>query len=453
VNVASPATTAPRRAVLGGSTIVVVGIYYAPDLTGIAPYTTRLCEMLAAAGASVNAVVGVPHYPQWRVGHRRSFISRESHRGVQLHRVRHFVPRQQNILGRAMYEASFALASGIVGRGLRADAVLAVTPSLGAVPSAAAVARRCGAPLGVFVQDLVGQAASQAGLEGGNVVAPFVRRLEGRWISAATSVAVIDESFRKRLVDLGVSPKSIEHIPNFTHVTTSVLSRDEARRELGWPADKSLLVHTGNMGYKQGLENVIAAARLALTHQPELEFVLVGDGSARLKLQKLSADLPNVRFVPPLSDVRYPVALAAADCLLVNERATVRDMSLPSKLTSYFCAQRPVLGAVRADGATAAELRRSGGGIRVDPGCPIDLVTAASRILRNGALASALAAAGGRYACTHLSQEKASERLIDFAVRLLDDRAGTERYKHSSAHKTCELRTVSKDSCQQGDET
>ena len=53
---------------LDGVAITVVGIYYAPDATGIAPYTTDLCETLAAHGASVHAVVGVPHYPEWTVG-------------------------------------------------------------------------------------------------------------------------------------------------------------------------------------------------------------------------------------------------------------------------------------------------------------------------------------------------------------------------------------------------
>ena len=60
--------------------------------------------------------------------------------------------------------------------------------------------------------------------------------------------------------------------------------------------------------------------------------------------------------------------LAAADVLLINERESVVQMSLPSKLTSYLVAGQPILAAVNDDGATAQELRRLGLGNVVDPG-------------------------------------------------------------------------------------
>ena len=54
--------------------------------------------------------------------------------------------------------------------------------------------------------------------------------------------------------------------------------------------------------------------------------------------------------------------LAAADVLAVTQRASVLDMSVPSKLTSYFAAGRPVVASVAAEGGTAQEVRRSGAG-------------------------------------------------------------------------------------------
>ena len=47
--------------------VVIVGLHYAPEHSGNAPYTTGLARHLAAAGLGVTAVVGYPHYPQWRV--------------------------------------------------------------------------------------------------------------------------------------------------------------------------------------------------------------------------------------------------------------------------------------------------------------------------------------------------------------------------------------------------
>ena len=94
-------------------------------------------------------------------------------------------------------------------------------------------------------------------------------------------------------------------------------------------------MHSGNMGNKQDLGNVIDAARLA-GNREDIRFVLMGDGSQRAALARQAQGLDNVAFLPPAPENEYADLLAAADILLLNERATVKDMSLPSKLTSYF---------------------------------------------------------------------------------------------------------------------
>jgi glycosyltransferase involved in cell wall biosynthesis len=53
-----------------------------------------------------------------------------------------------------------------------------------------------------------------------------------------------------------------------------------------------------------------------------------------------------------VSDEDYSALLSAADLLIVNERSTQLEMSLPSKLTSYLYSQRPVIAAVPRGGAT-----------------------------------------------------------------------------------------------------
>ena len=79
--------------------------------------------------------------------------------------------------------------------------------------------------------------------------------------------------------------------------------------------------------------------------------------------------------------------------LLVHERSTVRDMSLPSKLTSYFAAGRPVVAMVRRDSATAAELERSGAGMVVDHTHPADLAVALNELQSNPSLRRRLGSA------------------------------------------------------------
>ena len=112
-------------------------------------------------------------------------------------------------------------------------------------------------------------------------------------------------------------------------------------------ADEQVVLHAGNMGFKQDLENVIAAARLAERGPTPIRLVLMGDGAERKRLERLAGDLPSVQFLDAQPEDVFMDVLAAADVLVLNERTTVLDMSLPSKITSYFRSGRPVVAAVR----------------------------------------------------------------------------------------------------------
>ena len=47
--------------------ILVYGINYLPELTGIGKYTGEMSEWLSRRGHQVYAVCAVPYYPQWQV--------------------------------------------------------------------------------------------------------------------------------------------------------------------------------------------------------------------------------------------------------------------------------------------------------------------------------------------------------------------------------------------------
>jgi colanic acid biosynthesis glycosyl transferase WcaI len=160
---------------------------------------------------------------------------------------------------------------------------------------------------------------------------------------------------------------------------------------------------------------VLAAAALTPA-DGRIRFVLLGDGNRRADLQAavLAAGLSNVTFLPPEPDATYPGVLAAADVLLVTERATVMDMALPSKLTSYAVAGRPVIAAVNPDGATAAEVERAGNGLVIRAEDPLALLEAIERLRFDQALVDRLAAAGPVHARVALSSAAALARATAF---------------------------------------
>ncbi|MDT0444227.1 glycosyltransferase family 4 protein [Streptomyces johnsoniae] len=404
-----------------GERLLLVSTNYAPEQAGIGPYATQLAEHLSSGrGAEVHVLAGVPHYPAWRVdpAYRRTWRSTERLSGVCVHRRRHTVPPRQTAARRALYEASI-LAHGLLAppRTGPLDAVLAQVPSLAGGLLAARIARRHRAPYVPIVQDLMGAAAAQSGIAGGGRAARAAAAAERRMLADATLVGVIHDSFRARLRALGVPDDRIRLVPNWSHVPEPSAPRARTRRRLGWPQDTTVLLHTGNMGLKQGLDVLIDTARQA----PDLRVVLMGEGSQRPRLAELAAHVPNVELLPPAAAEDFPDVLAAADVLAVTQRAAVLDMSVPSKLTSYFRAGRPVVASVAEGGGTAAEIRSSGAGLLVPPEDPAALAAAVRRLAADPAAADAAGARGAAYAAEHLSRAAGLRRItatLDEALAL-----------------------------------
>ena len=199
------------------------------------------------------------------------------------------------------------------------------------------------------------------------------------------------------------------------------------REAHGWGSDEVVILHAGNMGAKQGLENVVAAADLAARGDSRVRFILLGDGNQRARLEAAAAGVPNLEFLDPVSEEAFPAALGAADILLVNERPGVAQMAVPSKLTSYFTSGKPILAATDAVGLTAQEITASGAGVRVPADRPDLLLSEAVRLGTDRAFAAELGEAGRRYSAAVLSADTALDHYERWVVDLADMRRRPRR--------------------------
>jgi len=417
----------PRRRTADGHArrILIIGINYAPEPIGIGPYTAGLAEHLTASGYGVTVVAGMPSYPEWRVfsAYRGRWRLQEPRDGVQVRRLRHYVPTRASALQRGLYEGSFFV-HGLTALALpQHDTVIGVVPSLSGGTLARLVAQRHGVPYGLVFQDLIGPASAQSGTQGGSRVTALTGAAE-RWTARkAAGVAAVSAGFFPYLTRAGVPPERLFHLPNWVHVAEPTADRAATRARLGWLPDQQIVLHAGNMGMKQGLEQVIEAARIAISTNARTRFVLLGDGNQRRNLERRAVGLLNCTFVDPVAFDHFPNMLAAADALLVSERASLRDMCLPSKLISYFAAGRPVVAVTPANSGTAAELRRAGAGIAVPPGRPGVLLLALAHLAGDAALRDRLGHAGSIYARDYLSAPAALARCSTFVERLLSARS------------------------------
>jgi colanic acid biosynthesis glycosyl transferase WcaI len=409
--------------------VLLIGINFAPETTGIAPYSAGLTEELARRGHRVRALTAHPHYPQWRFDGVPSRRTRESRRGVVVERFRHRLPSSPGGLSRALSEISFGVASALSRYG-RPDVIILVSPAL--LSSATAFVRaRLGrrTPVVVWVQDLYSLGLRELGDRPGRL-ARAVAGLEGWLLRRADSVVVIHERFRDTVVqDLGVKTEAVTVVRNWSHLEdVGPVDRASARTALGWHDDEYVVLHAGNMGVKQGLENVIEAARLASEYGSRVRFVLLGDGNQRETLETAAHGVAALQMLGSLPDAEFRTALAAADALLVNEKPGVAGMAVPSKLTSYFSAGLPVIAATDPGSVTESEVVLSGGGIAVPAGEPDALLSAAERLSSDVEAAAAMGRAGRRFREERLS----SRASFDTYAQLLQDLARGRRTDSST---------------------
>lgn len=402
--------------------VLVLGINYPPEHTGVSPYTGAMARGLAVRDFDVTVVTTHPHYPEWKVhSGYGGWSRRERLDGVDVERVRHYVPTKPQGVRRLLSEASFG-ARVSSRRWRRPDAIVAVSPALiaSAMASARAQLTHRGTPLVVWVQDLYTVGMAETGRTSAAAVGAM-RRIERWLLRRADKVVVIHQRFADRIAaEFGVPRDRIEVIRNWTHLgPQKPVDVAATRAAHGWQDDETIVLHAGNMGVKQGLENVVDTARLAAERGDRVRFVLLGTGSQLKSLEAAGRGIPNLQFIAPLGDADFAATLGSADLLLVNELAGVSEMAVPSKLTSYFASGRPVVAATDPTGITAQEVLTADAGIVVPAGDPDALLDAVRTLAEDHAERDRLGANGCRYREAVLGEGAAIDGLADLLQRVI----------------------------------
>jgi colanic acid biosynthesis glycosyl transferase WcaI len=325
--------------------ILVVGLNYSPELTGIGKYTGEMAEWFAKQGHEVRVITAPPYYPQWRVQapYKRYLYRTEVVNGVLVRRCPLYVPSNVTTVKRLLHLLSFAISSiPVLVEQLfwRPDLVINPVPSLFSSPMTALTAKLCGAKSVLHIQDYEVDAMLGLGMADGGIVRKLASSFERFVLACFDKVSTISLSMMKKAREKGVKEDGIIFFPNWSDTSrfVDVQPSVELMSDLGVSAGNKMILYSGNVGDKQGLEILIDAAYL-LREKP-YDFVIVGDGAGKEKLKSLSdgKNLKNVHFASLLPFEQLPLLLASADCHLVIQRRGVADAVMPSKLTNILAA-------------------------------------------------------------------------------------------------------------------
>lgn len=362
--------------------VLLWGINYAPESTGIAPFNRELCEYLAGRGHRVTAVTAFAYYPVWR---KRPEDQGRWHRaegvgGVRLHRCWCYVPARVTTLRRIFHELSFCVVSALRILSLpRADVYVVVSPPLALGFFAWVVTTLKGSRFVFHVQDLQPDAAVGLGMLKRGPLVRVLYALERLAYAKAAVVSGISRGMITAFRDKGVAENRRAMLPNWLREGAGIdrgpAARLAARAKFGVRGDALLACYAGNLGKKQSLEILVEAARLLPSEAAggpsgNVRMIIAGDGAGRADLESALAKSPGtpVQLLPLLSDADYESLLVAADVALITQAAGTGQFFFPSKLLSVLAAGLPVVAVADEGSELAGAVREGGFGEIVPPG-------------------------------------------------------------------------------------
>lgn len=404
--------------------ILIVAINFAPELTGIGKYVGDMTAWMGEAGLDVRVVTAPPYYPSWSVldGYSARRYSTEHLSGAKVFRCPLWVPKRPGGLSRIFHLLSFAISSlpVVLWQALtwRPQVVMVIEPPLACAPSAWAAARLCGARAWLHVQDLEVDAAFDLGMLKSAWLRKLVLAMERSLMRRFDRITSISQRMLARLREKGVADDRLGFFPNWvdTDVIRPLKGASVLREKLGLDAETPVLLYSGNMGEKQGLEVIVEVAR-AFESTEKAQFVLCGDGAARARIEKAAAGLTNVRFIPLQPMEQLNELLNLADIHLLPQRQDVEGLVMPSKLTAIMASGRPVVAGAGRD----SEVGRAAaaGGIVVPPGDAVAFSDAIGRLLADAPMRVRLGNSGREYALANWERSTILRRAIaDLSVRV-----------------------------------
>jgi len=171
----------------------------------------------------------------------------------------------------------------------------------------------------------------------------------------------------------------------------------------------------GNIGYSQGLAELIGAFERAPELNADVRIPITGNGMAADDVRaEIRTD--RVEMLGLVDDDRLEQELRSATIAFVTQKYDGSEFNIPSKLMNFMAYGLPVLAAVNPAGEVARIVENAGAGWVVDSSRPDDLPREIARIVADPADVAAKAAASLAYAQINFTQHGFATR-FDASLR------------------------------------
>jgi glycosyltransferase involved in cell wall biosynthesis len=280
-------------------------------------------------------------------------------------------------------------------------------------------------PMVFWLQDIYSEAIGATARKRlgalGRPIAWLAGRIERRIARQSAAIVAISPTFLTRLREWKVADKAIV-VPNWAPIDElPVKPRRNAWSERMGLSDTPVVLYSGTLGLKHDPSLLALMADELRITRPDARVVVISEGKGRDWLEEWKRDTQADNLVlldfQPYDEL--PDVLGSADVLVALLEPDASRFSVPSKVLTYLCARRAILGVMPPTNSVAEILLANQAGTVVDPSERVDIAWSVTELLNDEELRLVMGKAGRRYAENEFSADRAADRFeVVMAARL-----------------------------------
>ena len=330
--------------------VLLISGNYFPEPTGIGKYNKEMTDWMADHDFDCTVISTYPYYPYWKVQepyagkhlwYSKEILTTAKGNPITVYRCPHYVPKKPT--GRRRIALDFSFSMSVFFQILRLmgqkkfDVVITVVPPMPLGLLSVLYKKMKRAKFLYHIQDLQIEAARDLQLIKSDNAIRALFRIERFIMNNADTVSSISKGMIGKIKEK-TDNRDIVFFPNWADLSFfyPMDNKAELKKEFGFAPEDIIILYSGSIGEKQGLESILEAAKQYI--DGHVMFLICGSGPYKDKLHQLAEDakLDNVVFFPLQPLEKFNRFLNMADAHLVIQKANASDLVMPSKLTTIL---------------------------------------------------------------------------------------------------------------------
>lgn len=373
------------------------------------PFVLPLSERLALRNYQVtHAWCASLAGPQASFSRNETFTLKLRPLGLKTH-----MPRAQ-LIRRVYAERQYGRALSSAIEASNPDVVISSNAPIDVQTAARTTTAQIGAKFVYWMQDIY-WVAMRAILPtrlplGGASVARVYRLREASLWNNSDFIIPITEDFAKYLEMEGIRTR-FQTIQNWAPIEQlPVVPRVNDWSESHQISKGFNFIYTGTLAMKHDPRLLLELARSVASRGGRVVVLAEGPGPDWLFNEALHARIENLMVLPFEPFERIPEVMGAADVLVALLTEEASEFSVPSKILSYLCASRPILGAIPPNNLASRIVLKAGAGIMVEPSGPDTFISAAEKLMDSKKLRTSMGRRGRKYAQEHFDIDSIADQ-------------------------------------------